>query len=97
MIQPVGPRIVIRPIVPKASAIIDLTDREFQQMGRVLSIGEAYCPECGMHKAQLDVQVGDVVLFHTTVGHEIEETGEIIIGFQDVLGIYVPDDMEGAA
>ena len=96
MIQPVGPRVIIQPIVPKASAIIDLTDREFQQMGRVLAIGEAYCPECGIQKAYLDVAVGDVVLFHTTVGQEIEETGEIIIGFQDVLGVYVPD-VEGAA
>ena len=97
MIQPVGPRIVIRPIVPAASKVLTLTDRQFQQMGRVLAIGDAYCPDCGMTKAQLDVVVGDVVLFHTSVGHEIEPTGDIIIGFQDVLGVYQPDSAEGAA
>lgn len=95
----IGPRVVIEPIVPKASDVIELTDRTFQQMGRVVSIGRPFCPECNA-EASIDVKVGDVVLFHTSVGHEITSSQGhhlLVIGFQDVLAVYEPDEETSAA
>lgn len=94
MLHPIGPRVVVEPIVTKPSDIIETTDRTFQQMGRVLGIGKGYCPECN-GVADFDVNEGDIVLFHTTVGHEITSSdGDeyLVIGFQDVLAVYEPDE-----
>lgn len=98
-LQAIGPRVVVSPIVPNASDVIELTDRKFQQMGRVVSVGRAFCPECNA-VASIDVQIGDVVLFHTSVGQEITSNhghNLIVIGFQDVLAVYEPDTKRATA
>ncbi len=81
-IQPLGTRVLIKPLEQEsktASGIyIPETAKEKPQMGQVVAVGDA---------EEINLQVGDQVLFAKYTGTEFRLDGEefIILEFNDVL------------
>jgi chaperonin GroES len=82
-LKPLGSRVVIEPIeqedVTAGGIVLPETAKEKPQRGKVLSVGPGDRDEDGK-RIQMDVTVGDVVLFAKYAGTEIKvETKKLLI------------------
>lgn len=93
-LKPLGSRVVIEPIeqedVTASGIVLPETAKEKPQRGLVLSIGPGDRDESGK-RIQMDVAVGDTVLFAKYAGTEIKLDGKklLILRESDLLAIVV--------
>ena len=91
-LKPLGSRVVIEPIeqeeVTAGGIVLPETAKEKPQKGTVLAIGPGDRDESGK-RIDLDVAVGDVVLFAKYSGTEIKLDGKklLILRESDILAI----------
>ncbi len=91
-IKPVGDRILVKPLEAgdktKGGIILPDTAKEKPQEGKVIAAGKGKCLEDGTVK-DLEVKVGDKVLFGKYAGTEIKYDGEeyVIMKEEDILAI----------
>lgn len=91
-IKPLGDRVVIRPIEAeeKTASGIVLPDKakEKPQEGEVVAVGNGRVLDNGT-RLEMDVKVGDRVIFSKYAGTEIKLDGEeyLIMRQDDILGI----------
>jgi chaperonin GroES len=91
-IRPLGNRILVKPREAKeqkkGGIIIPDTAKEKPQEGDVIAVGPGELMENGKRK-EMDVKVGDVVLYGKYSGTEIkiEDEDHLILREDDVLGI----------
>ncbi|MFH1286515.1 MAG: co-chaperone GroES [Candidatus Magasanikbacteria bacterium] len=92
-IQPLGDKLVVRPTKGEevtASGIVlpDTVDKEKKAEGEVVAAGPGKLLKNGS-RSQMEVKVGDTVLYKKWGGDEVEIEGEEykIISEEDVLGI----------
>ncbi|NQT31981.1 MAG: co-chaperone GroES [Deltaproteobacteria bacterium] len=89
-LQPLGDRIVVKPIereeVTKGGIVLPDTVKEKPQEGKVLAVGPGRLSEDGKRIA-MDVTVGDVVLYVKYGGTEVKIDGEelMILRESDIL------------
>jgi chaperonin GroES len=89
-LQPLGDRVVVKPIereeVTKGGIVLPDTVKEKPQEGKVLAVGPGRLSEDGK-RIELDVKVGDVVLYVKYGGTEIKIDGEelMILRESDIL------------
>lgn len=79
-IKPLGDRVVIKPLKEEevtASGIVlpDTVDKEKKAEGEVVAVGPGKMLESGS-RAQMEVSVGDKVLFEKWGGEEVDVDGE---------------------
>jgi chaperonin GroES len=93
-LKPLGSRVVVEPIeqedVTASGIVLPETAKEKPQRGLVLSIGPGDRDENGK-RIQMDVAVGDTVLFAKYAGTEIKLDGKklLILRESDLLAIVV--------
>ena len=93
-LKPLGSRVVIEPIeqedITASGIVLPETAKEKPQRGLVLSIGPGDRDEDGK-RIQMDVAVGDTVLFAKYAGTEIKLDGKklLILRESDLLAIVV--------
>jgi chaperonin GroES len=93
-LKPLGSRVVIEPIeqedITASGIVLPETAKEKPQRGKVLSIGPGDRDEDGK-RIQMDVEVGDTVLFAKYAGTEIKLDGKklLILRESDLLAIVV--------
>ncbi len=96
MIQPLGDRVLIRPIsnpTHTESGLELVEHRKPETMGEVVRVPERLaniCPECGhTHYRVTDVQVGDTVAFSWQSGQEvyIDEDRFFLLRESDILAV----------
>ncbi len=91
-LKPLGSRVVVEPIeqedITASGIVLPETAKEKPQRGKVLSIGPGDRDESGK-RIQLDVTVGDTVLFAKYAGTEIKLDGKklLILRESDLLAI----------
>ena len=91
-LKPLGSRVVIEPMeqedVTLGGIVLPETAKEKPQKGKVLSIGPGDRDDEGK-RIQMDVNVGDVVLFAKYAGTEIKVDGKklLILRESDLLAI----------
>ncbi len=91
-LKPLGSRVVIEPLeqedVTAGGIVLPETAKEKPQKGKVLSIGPGDRDDNGK-RIQMDVNVGDVVLFAKYAGTEIKVDGSklLILRESDLLAI----------
>jgi chaperonin GroES len=91
-LKPLGSRVVIEPLeqedVTAGGIVLPETAKEKPQRGKVLSIGPGDRDDKG-NRLQLDVTVGDTVLFAKYAGTEIKLDGKkiLILRESDLLAI----------
>jgi chaperonin GroES len=91
-LKPLGSRVVVEPIeqedVTASGIVLPETAKEKPQRGKVLSIGPGDRDESGK-RIQMDVSVGDTVLFAKYAGTEIKLDGKklLILRESDLLAI----------
>lgn len=91
-LKPLGSRVVVEPIeqedVLASGIVLPETAKEKPQKGKVLSIGPGDRDESGK-RIQMDVTVGDTVLFAKYAGTEIKVDGKklLILRESDLLAI----------
>jgi chaperonin GroES len=91
-LKPLGDRVVIKPIeqeeVTSGGIMLPDTAKEKPQKGEVLAVGPGTRNDSG-DRVELDVQVGDTVLFAKYAGTEIKLDGEkvLILRESDILAI----------
>ena len=92
-IKPLGDHILVKPQKAEevtASGIVlpDTVDKEKKAEGEVIAVGPGKMLDNGS-RAQMEVAVGDVVLYKKWVGDEVEIGGEEhkIISVDDVLAV----------
>ncbi len=91
-LKPLGSRVVVEPIeqedVTASGIVLPETAKEKPQRGKVLSIGPGDRDESGK-RIQMDVGVGDTVLFAKYAGTEIKLDGKklLILRESDLLAI----------
>ena len=91
-LKPLGSRVVVEPLeqedVTASGIVLPETAKEKPQKGTVLSIGPGDRDDAGK-RIQLDVNVGDVVLFAKYAGTEIKVDGKklLILKENDLLAI----------
>jgi chaperonin GroES len=91
-LKPLGSRVVVEPIeqedILASGIVLPETAKEKPQRGKVLSIGPGDRDEAGK-RIQLDVAVGDTVLFAKYAGTEIKLDGKkiLILRESDLLAI----------
>jgi chaperonin GroES len=91
-LKPLGSRVVVEPIeqedITSSGIVLPETAKEKPQRGKVLSIGPGDRDESGK-RIQLDVTVGDTVLFAKYAGTEIKLDGKklLILRESDLLAI----------
>ncbi len=91
-LKPLGSRVVVEPIeqedVTASGIVLPETAKEKPQRGKVLSIGPGDRDEAGK-RIQMDVSVGDTVLFAKYAGTEIKLDGKklLILRESDLLAI----------
>jgi chaperonin GroES len=91
-LKPLGSRVVVEPIeqedVTASGIVLPETAKEKPQRGTVLSIGPGDRDESGK-RIQMDVTVGDTVLFAKYAGTEIKLDGKklLILRESDLLAI----------
>ncbi len=91
-LKPLGSRVVVEPIeqedVTASGIVLPETAKEKPQKGKVLSIGPGDRDESGK-RIQMDVTVGDTVLFAKYAGTEIKLDGKklLILRESDLLAI----------
>ncbi len=91
-LKPLGSRVVVEPIeqedITASGIVLPETAKEKPQKGKVLSIGPGDRDESGK-RIQMDVTVGDTVLFAKYAGTEIKLDGKklLILRESDLLAI----------
>ena len=92
-IKPLGDHILVKPVKAEevtASGIVlpDTVDKEKKAEGEVIAVGPGKMLDNGS-RAQMEVAVGDVVLYKKWGGDEVEIGGEEhkIISVDDVLAV----------
>ena len=91
-IQPLGDRIVIKPLEAeektKGGIVLPDTAKEKPQEGKVVAVGKGKVLESGKVEP-LEVKVGDVVLYGKYSGTEITKDGDeyLIVRQEDILAI----------
>ena len=91
-LKPLGSRVVVEPIeqedITASGIVLPETAKEKPQRGKVLSIGPGDRDEDGK-RIQMDVSVGDTVLFAKYAGTEIKIDGKklLILRESDLLAI----------
>ena len=91
-LKPLGSRVVIEPIeqedVTAGGIVLPETAKEKPQRGNVLSVGPGDRDDDGK-RIQMDVSVGDIVLFAKYAGTEIKIDGKklLILRESDLLAI----------
>jgi chaperonin GroES len=91
-LKPLGSRVVVEPLeqedVTASGIVLPETAKEKPQKGKVLSIGPGDRDESGK-RIQMDVNVGDTVLFAKYAGTEIKLDGKklLILRESDLLAI----------
>ena len=91
-LKPLGDRLVVKPKdrdeTTKSGIVLPDTATERPQQGQVLSVGPGRHLESGA-RVELDLKVGDTVLFAKYSGSDIKIDGEdhLIIREEDVLAI----------
>ncbi len=91
-LKPLGSRVVVEPIeqedVTASGIVLPETAKEKPQRGKVLSIGPGDLDESGK-RIQMDVSVGDTVLFAKYAGTEIKLDSKklLILRESDLLAI----------
>ncbi|HEY3330160.1 MAG TPA: co-chaperone GroES [Capsulimonadaceae bacterium] len=92
MLKPLGDRIVVKAVESESTTIggivIPDTAKEKPQRATVLAVGPGKLLENGT-RSQIDVAVGDVVVYSKYGGTEIKIAGEevIILRADDILGV----------
>jgi chaperonin GroES len=91
-LKPLGSRVVVEPIeqedITASGIVLPETAKEKPQRGKVLSIGPGDRDESGK-RIQMDVSIGDTVLFAKYAGTEIKLDGKklLILRESDLLAI----------
>jgi len=91
-LKPLGDRVVVKPIeqdeVTAGGIMLPDTAKEKPQKGEVLAIGPGSRNDAGA-RVELDVKVGDVVLYAKYGGTEIKLDGEkvLVLRESDILAI----------
>ncbi len=91
-LKPLGSRVVVEPIeqedITASGIVLPETAKEKPQRGKVLSIGPGDRDDSGK-RIQMDVSVGDTVLFAKYAGTEIKLDGKklLILRESDLLAI----------
>lgn len=91
-IVPIGDRIVVKRLeaneVTAGGIVLPDTAREKSKQGRVLSVGPGRMLDNGK-RGKLQVDEGDVVIFTSYAGNEIEVNGEklLIMNESDILAV----------
>ena len=91
-LKPLGSRVVVEPIeqedITASGIVLPETAKEKPQRGKVLSVGPGDRDEAGK-RIQMDVAVGDTVLFAKYAGTEIKLDGKklLILRESDLLAI----------
>ena len=91
-LKPLGSRVVVEPLeqedITAGGIVLPETAKEKPQRGKVLSVGPGDRDEAGK-RIQLDVTVGDTVLFAKYAGTEIKLDGKklLILRESDLLAI----------
>jgi chaperonin GroES len=91
-LKPLGSRLVVEPIeqedVTASGIVLPETAKEKPQRGKVLAAGPGDRDDAGK-RIELDVKVGDVVLYAKSSGTEIKVDGQklLILKESDVLAL----------
>lgn len=91
-IQPVGDRVVVKPVAKeettKSGLIIPDTAKEKPQEGEVIAVGAGKLQDNG-ERAKMEVKVGDRVLFAKYGGTEFKYDGDdlLVLRESDILAI----------
>jgi len=91
-IRPLSDRVVIKPVDPEEKVqggiIIPDTAKEKPQQGKVVAVGPGKVSETG-EKINLEVKVGDLVLYGKYAGTEVTVNDEdfLIVRESDILAI----------
>jgi chaperonin GroES len=92
-LRPLGDRVLIEPVEQEdtfagGQLVLPETAKEKPQQGNVLAVGEGRRDEDG-ERIQMDVKVGDRILFAKYAGTEIKIDGKklLIMKESDILGI----------
>jgi chaperonin GroES len=91
-LKPLGSRVVVEPIeqedITPSGIVLPETAKEKPQRGKVLSVGSGDRDDKG-NRIQMDVTVGDTVLFAKYAGTEIKLDGKklLILRESDLLAI----------
>ena len=91
-LRPLGDRVVIRPAAreetTRSGIVLPDTSKEKPQRGEVLAVGDGRVTDEGK-RLEMDVKVGDTVLFAKYAGTEfkLEDEELLILGEKDVLAI----------
>ena len=89
-LQPLGDRVVVKPMpkeeVTKGGIFLPDTAKEKPQEGKIIAVGPGKLTDDGK-RIEMDVNVGDVVIYAKYGGTEIKEDGEelIILRESDIL------------
>ena len=100
--RPLGDRVLVKRVEEesktKGGIIIPDTAKEKPQEGEVLAIGPGARDDHGK-RVDLDVKVGDRILFGKWSGTEVKLEGDdlIIMKESDILGVLTPDKVAKAA
>lgn len=91
-LTPLGDRVVIRPLareeVTRSGIVLPDTAKEKPQRGEVIAVGQGRINEKG-DRVQMDVKVGDQVLFAKYAGTEfkLEDDDLLILSEKDILAV----------
>ena len=91
-VKPLGDRILVKPLAAEekttSGIVLPDTAKEKPQQGEVLAVGTGRLLESGQ-KVDLEVKVGDKVIYSKYAGNDIKVDGEecIILNERDVLAI----------
>ena len=91
-LQPLADRVVVRPATREETTasgiVLPDTAKEKPQRGEIIAVGKGRRDEDG-ERIELDVQVGDTVLFAKYAGTEFKLDGEdlLIIAEKDILAV----------
>ncbi len=91
-LRPMGDRVVIRPAAreetTRSGIVLPDTSKEKPQRGEVIAVGNGRVTDEGK-RLEMDVKVGDTVLFAKYAGTEfkLEDEELLILGERDILAI----------
>jgi chaperonin GroES len=91
-LKPLGDRVVVEPIeqdeITAGGIMLPDTAKEKPQEGKILAVGPGNRNDAG-ERVQLDVAVGDIVLYAKYAGTEIKLEGEkvLVLRESDILAI----------
>ncbi len=91
-LKPLGDRVVVKPIeqdeVTSGGIMLPDTAKEKPQKGKILAVGPGSRNDAG-ERVELDVKVGDTVLYAKYAGTEIKLDGEkvLVLRESDILAI----------